>query len=60
MSCENGTHEKVVRDRFAEIPSIKRAVPGDCFCLDCGEPLPYWWNHGNPKPVPEAELEASQ
>lgn len=50
MACENG-HNRVVQDKFSKIPGIKRMVPGDCYCLDCRECLPYNWNHGKPVPV---------
>ena len=47
----DGMHEKVVKDRFAEVPGVSRSVPGDCFCLDCGQPIPAYWNSGHPKAV---------
>jgi len=51
----NGNHEKVVVDKFAKIQGVSRSVPGDCFCLDCGQPLPAWWNRGKPELITESD-----
>lgn len=46
---EDVYHERVVRDQFATVPGVVRHVPGDCYCLDCREPIPAWYNAGHPK-----------
>ena len=46
-TCEHGQHNKVVQDKFAKLPGVKRHVPGDCWCLDCDKPIPAWWNGGH-------------
>lgn len=56
MTCENGTHEKVVKDSFATLPGVRRAVPGDCYCLNCKHPIAAWWNQGKPVAIAEKEL----
>lgn len=53
MSCENGTHESVIQDQFAQVPGARRYVPGDCYCLDCKQPLPAYWNDGHPVAIEE-------
>ncbi len=45
--CKDGTHEKVVFDHFGKDFHARR-VPGDCYCLDCKQPIPAMWNDGNP------------
>lgn len=55
-NCEIGTHEKVVVDRFAKDIGGRR-TPGDCYCLDCKQPIAAWWNHGKPVAIPYEELE---
>lgn len=47
----NGDHKRVVVDSFAQLTGVGRYVPGDCYCLDCKEPLPFWWNGGKPIPA---------
>lgn len=47
-------HENVMRDEFFfRMPGVVRLVPGDCYCLDCKQPVPLLWNNGRPKPVEE-------
>jgi hypothetical protein len=48
LGCADGMHKHVVYDKFARIPGVFRIVPGDCFCLDCKQPIAAWWNHGEP------------
>lgn len=43
--CE---HNKVKPDAFARLPGVRRTVPGDVMCANCHEPLPVWWNGGDP------------
>lgn len=31
-------HESMIRDRFAEIPGVRRADPGRHVCAGCGAP----------------------
>lgn len=45
-------HDKVIPDQFALLPGVRRCLPGDCACMDCGQPLAVWWNAGKPIPVP--------
>lgn len=54
----NGDHSKVVQDRFA-IEIGGRSVPGDCYCLDCEQPIAAWWNRGKPVPV-EASVDEDE
>lgn len=56
MNCENGTHEKVVFDRFAKDFQGSRKIPGDCYCMDCHSPIPAWWNSGRPVAIKEEDL----
>jgi hypothetical protein len=51
--CQDGTHNKVVFDQFAHDFKGRRLMPGDCFCLDCKQPIPAMWNNGNPAPIIE-------
>lgn len=46
--CANGEH-RAMRDYFADLPGVSRSVPGNVYCGNCKEPLPYWWNGGKPK-----------
>jgi len=46
-NCAEGEH-LIVRDCFAALPGVQRTVPGDCWCLNCKEPIPMHWNNGNP------------
>jgi hypothetical protein len=48
MDCQ---HEHVRFDFFAQLAGVSRSVPGDCFCQDCKEPIPAWWNNGKPEPI---------
>ena len=50
--CENGEH-LVVPDYFALLRAGARAVPGDVYCVNCKDPLPYWWA----KPLIPAETQ---
>ena len=45
------THTKVCKDKFAEMPSVDRVTPGDCFCMACGNPVAAWWNNGRIKVI---------
>jgi hypothetical protein len=38
MNCP---HKNLKVDEFARIPSVKRYVPGNAVCVDCGNPVPF-------------------
>lgn len=48
LTCK---HEHIVRDEFSRLPGVSRQMPGDCFCLDCHEPIAANWNGGKPVEV---------
>lgn len=49
--CKNNEHNKVILDKFSQLQGVTRSVPGDCYCLDCKQPIPAYWNSGKPKPM---------
>ena len=42
--CPDCPHNRVTRDRFAPLPGVRRQIPGDCVCADCGAPVPVYWD----------------
>ena len=35
------SHRHIVKDQFAALAGVARYVPGDGYCLDCKQPVPY-------------------
>ena len=52
----NETHKRVISDKFAQLLGVSRSIPGDCFCLDCKEPIAAWWNGGKPLAINGEDL----
>lgn len=57
MTCKI-SHDKVVLDKFMQLPGVHRLMPGNCYCLVCKEPIPYMWNNGNPVKVEQEVRDA--
>ena len=51
QTCKDGVHKRVIKDHFSIDFKAKRFVPGDCYCLDCKQPIPVRWNGGNLIPL---------
>ena len=56
--CTDTEHQAVTIDRFARDFPGSRKMPGNCYCIKCSTAVPFYWNDGRPKPVPDEEMEA--
>ncbi len=51
--CDHSGEVEIMPDHFYRDAkgTVARAVPGDCVCAKCYEPLAVVWNGGKPMPV---------
>lgn len=50
----------IVQDSFAKISSVKRHIPGDCYCIKCKKPIAAFWNKGEPIPAEDNSNEETR
>jgi len=41
-------HKRIVLDKFSRLHGVRRTPLGNCYCLDCSQPIAADWNNGRP------------